>query len=105
MKRQREELLEKLEIKSSATTQSADSDKLLKMNTKLKRFLQTMKEKIQGVVAQHPSLFENVGEETNERLDHLISTVNDLVRRLDELRREHESARLAYQEEIEDLQK
>lgn len=45
-------------------------------NTKLKRALQSVKEKIQRAVSDRPELFEGVGDDTNDRLDHLIATVD-----------------------------
>lgn len=51
------------------------------MNKKMKRHLQTFKEKMGNVVEERPDLFEGVPEETNERLDHLISIVSQIENR------------------------
>lgn len=61
-------------------TENQQYEKLVQMNNKMKRFLQTFKEKIQHVVVERPELFEGVGEETNERLDRLISTISSIDR-------------------------
>ena len=100
--RERDNLLDEIRKTASSvsttdekqTAGDQQQDKLAKLNTKLKRALQIIKEKINRIVIERPDLFENIGEETNERLDHLISTV------------EHQAKQLnALQTEINELQK
>ncbi len=81
------------------------NDKLVKMNTKLKRFLQTFKEKIHRLVTERPDLFANIGEETSERLDHLISTVERQAAQMDTLQTERNEIEQQLRSEINELQK
>ena len=75
--RERAVLLTQLETRASSDSPVPDHDKLVKVNNKLKRVVQTFKEKIQRLAAERPELFSDVGEDTNERFDHLISTVHE----------------------------
>ncbi len=75
------------------------------MNTKLKRFLQTFKEKIHRLVTERPDLFANIGEETSERLDHLISTVERQAAQMDSLQTERNEIEQQLRSEINELQK
>ncbi|CAF3326714.1 unnamed protein product, partial [Rotaria socialis] len=59
----------------SQTDEQQQQDKLVQLNHKLKRALQTFKDKIHRLVTERPELFTDVGEETTERFDHLITTV------------------------------
>ena len=63
-------------------TDNQQYEKIVQMNNKMKRFLQTFKEKIQHFVAERPDLFDGIGEEMNERLEHLISTIPSIEHRL-----------------------
>jgi DNA-binding transcriptional regulator GbsR (MarR family) len=81
------------------------NDKLVKVNNKLKRVLQTFKDKIHRVVTERPDLFVNVGEETSERLDHLISTVAQHATQIDRLQSEHDQSEERLREEIQELQR
>ena len=87
-------LMEELQKKTLPSVQTVDREsqtddhqheKLVQMNNKLKRVLQLFKEKIQRVVAERPDLFDGVGEETSERLEHLISTVDSQAVQIGEL--------------------
>ncbi|UJR33572.1 hypothetical protein I4U23_021010 [Adineta vaga] len=99
--REREILLEEKRKNTSSTPVTTDNDKqtgdhqnekLVKLNNKLKRALQTIKEKIQRIALERPDLFINIGEETNERLDHLIHTVESQATQIGLLQTElHES--------------
>ena len=86
--------MEELEKKALPSVQTIDHEsqtddqqheKIVQMNNKLKRVLQLFKEKIQRVVAERPDLFDGVGEETSERLEHLISTVENQAAQIGEL--------------------
>jgi hypothetical protein len=87
-------LMEELQKKTLPSVQTADHEsqtddhqheKLVQMNNKLKRVLQLFKEKIQRIVAERSDLFDGVGEETSERLEHLISTVDSQAVQIGEL--------------------
>ena len=85
--RERSNLLEDLQKNTSSLKQTDDQqqDKLAKLNIKLKRALQIFKEKIHRIATERPDLFANIGEETTERLDHLISTVGHQATQIDQL--------------------
>lgn len=85
-------------IDNESQTDDRQHEKLLQINNKLKRALQTMKEKIQRVVNERSDLFDGVGEDTSERLDHLISTVDNQAAQIDALRTDSN-------DEIKELQK
>jgi hypothetical protein len=80
-------------------------DKLVKLNNKLKRALQIFKDKINRVVTERPDLFVNTGEETTERLDHLISTVEHQATQIDILQAEHNQSEEQSRNEIRALQR
>ena len=88
LRRQRADVLEQLDAKATAHLPSGDTDKMARVNTKLKRALQSIKEKIQQLVSDRPDLFVDVGEETSERLDHLILTVRNQTALINELQME-----------------
>ena len=92
--------------KSSASPlPSADIDKQAKVAMKLKRVLQVFKEKINRLVTDRPDLFRNIGEETSERLDHLISTVEHQATQIELLQTERNEIEAQFQNEIKELQK
>lgn len=72
-------------------------------NTKQKRALQSVKDKIQRVVSDRPELFEGVGEDTNDRLDHLISTLVDQAAQKDSERMTLEEKIARQSQELQDL--
>jgi len=111
---ERTKLLEEIQKNASSSIQITDNDKqigdqqhdkLVKVSNKLKRVLQTFKDKIHRVVTERPDLFVNVGEETSERLDHLISTVEHLATQIDLLQSEHNESEEQLRNEIHELQK
>jgi len=99
LSKERAQLLEEMRHHGSSSVQSGDGekatggdqqlDKLVKVNTKLKRVLQTFKEKISRLVTERPELFANIGEETSERFDHLIATVEHQATQIEMLQSEH----------------
>jgi uncharacterized phage infection (PIP) family protein YhgE len=113
--RERANLLEEIQKNASSSVQTTENerqiiddqqqDKLAKMNTKFKRALQTLKEKINRIVTERPDLFANIGEETNERLDHLISTVEHQATQIDALQAEHSEVEEQLRNEIRELQR
>jgi len=111
---QRTNLLEDFEKKTLPPIETTDNEsqtddrqheKLVQMNNKLKRALQTFKDKIQRVVAEKPDLFEGIGEETGERLDHLISTVETKTTQIDVLQEERDQIEEQLRNEIKELQR
>ena len=112
--RERTSLLEEIQKNIPSSVQTTDSekpaddhqqDKLVKVNNKLKRVLQTFKDKINRVVTERPDLFANTGEETSERLDHLISTVEHLATQIEILQAEHNQSEEQLRNEIRELQR
>jgi len=105
-------LLEEIERKTLPLIQTTDNEsqtddrqheKLVQLNNKLKRVLQTFKDKIQRVATERPELFEGIGEETSERLDHLISTVENQATQINVLQAEHDQVEEQLQNEIKQL--
>ena len=103
--RERGALLEQLQTRASSDSPAPDHDKLTKVNNKLKRFVHTFKEKIQQVVTERPELFTGVGEETSERLDHLLSIVQQQATQIDVLQAEQEQSQQRFQAEVQELQR
>jgi methyl-accepting chemotaxis protein len=113
-KQERAKLLEELEKKTLPPIQTKDNEsqtddhqheKLVQMNNKLKRALQTFKDKIHRVVNERPDLFDGIGEETSERLDHLISTVENQATKVNKLQAVLDQADEKYQGQIKNLQR
>ena len=90
---------------NESQTDDRQHDKLLQVNNKLKRALQTVKEKIQRVVSERPDLFDGVNEDTSERLDHLISTVDNQTAQIDVLQADRERIEAQLSNEIKGLQR
>ena len=86
-------------------TVAPDSEKQVKINIKLKRALQTIKDKMQRIATERPDLFTNIGEETNERLDHLIAAVEHQATQIDILQSEHNGTEEQLRNEIQELQR
>lgn len=113
LSRERTGLLEEAQ-KNAALLAQAEQDKhsddpqhekLIKVNNKLKRALQLIKEKIQRLANERPELFGGIGEETTERLDHLISFVEFQAKQIDTLQSELDQVQEQFRDEIRDLQK
>jgi hypothetical protein len=85
---------------NESQTDDHQYEKLTQVNSKLKRVLQTYKEKLSRVASERPDLFDGIGEETSERLDHLISTLENQASQAERDRVEKQ-----VQTEIEDYQK
>ena len=71
-------------------------DKSTQLTNKLKRALQTVKEKVHQAVVEQPEIFESVSDDTMERLDHLIQTFGDQATQIASLQndRNHVQQRL-----------
>ncbi len=99
---ERARLLEEIEKNVLPVIHTTDSDtqtddhqheKLVQLNNKLKRVLQGFKDKIHRVVEERPDLFDGVSNETSERLDHLISTVENQTTQIHVLDAERDQLR------------
>jgi hypothetical protein len=75
------------------------------VNNYLKHVVQIFKDKIHRVVTERPDLFEGIGEETNERLDHLISTAENQATQVSVLQAERDQIEQQLQSEIKELQR
>jgi uncharacterized protein YdcH (DUF465 family) len=82
-------------VKTDNDTQTDDPqyEKLVDSNNELKHTLQVFKDKVHRIVAERPDLFDDIGEETSERLDHLISTVENQTTKIDVLQTEMKELR------------
>ncbi|CAM4918168.1 unnamed protein product [Rotaria socialis] len=106
---ERTNLLEDIQKSTASPVQLSENekradDKLVKVNTKLKRALQTFKDKIHRLVTERPELFTDVGEETTERFDHLITTVEHQATHIDLLQSENEQSQEQLRNQIQELQ-
>ena len=104
LNRERASLLDEMQKSSASPLPSADTDKQTKVAMKLKRALQTFREKINRLVTDRPDLFTNIGEETSERLDHLISTLEHQATQMELLQTERNEMEAQLQNEIQELQ-
>jgi hypothetical protein len=111
---ERATLLEEIEkntplpvVKTDSDTQTDDPqyEKLVQLNNKLKRLLQVFKDKVHRIVVERPDLFDDIGEETSERLDHLISTVENQATKIGSLQIERDQTNEKYQHQIKELQR
>lgn len=92
-------------VDNESQTEDQQQDKLTQVNNKLKRVLQGFKEKLNRIATERPDLFTNVGEETSERLDHLISTVEYQAVLIGSLQSEHDQSEEQLRNEIQELQR
>jgi hypothetical protein len=108
---ERTNLLEEMEEKNASVIETTDSEsqtddqhdeKLLQANKKFKRALHKVKNQIERIVTERPDLFDGVGEDSNERLDHLISIVENQI---DALQAERDQVEEQLQNEIKQLQR
>jgi len=100
-----ENLLKELEKNTSLSNQTTNTDdehdELLAINNKLKGAIETIEAKIDHIFTARADLFGNIGKETNQRLDSLISAVQNQATELHERNQVYEK----YQRELNDLQK
>ncbi|CAF1419944.1 unnamed protein product, partial [Adineta steineri] len=73
-------------VDNQTQTDDQPQDKLTQVNTKLKRALQTIKDKINRIVIEQPELFPESTDDTIVRLDHLISAVEQQAIQIDLLK-------------------
>ena len=112
--RERSELREEIQKNAATIAQLTEyekqtgdlpQEKLAKLNSKLKRALQTFKDKICRLVIARPDLFVNIGEETSERFDHVLYTVEHQAARIDLLQAELTECEEHFRGQIRELQR
>jgi hypothetical protein len=77
---------------------------MVQANNQLKDVLQTFKDKIQQMVTERPNLFDGIGEETDERFDHLLSTIESQATQIGSLQAERNQVEEELQNKIKELQ-
>ncbi len=106
--------MEEIEKKNVAVIEATDSEsqtdvyedeKLAQVNKKFKRALHKVKNQIQRLVTERPDLFDGIGEDSNERLDHLISIVENQIAQIGVLQAERSQIEEHLQNEIKQLQR
>jgi hypothetical protein len=111
---ERTNLLEEIEKKNVPVIEATDSEsqtdvyedeKLAQVNKKFKRALHKVKNQIQRLVTERPDLFDGIGEDSNERLDHLISIVENQIAQIGVLQAERNQIEEHLQNEIKQLQR
>jgi len=111
---ERAKLLEEIEknirlpipkIENEIQTDDNEHEKLLEVNKSLKSALEAIDDKIQHAITARLDLFGDLGENTSERLDGLISTIQNQTTQIDVLKAEHDETKEKYQREMNDLQK
>ena len=111
--REHESLLHQVQNKSTppliaddeTQTEDQQNDRMSQVNTKLKRALQNLKEKIHRLVSERPDLFADVGDDTNERLDQLVSLVRHQASHIENMQAEREQSEEQLRNEIQELQR
>lgn len=100
-------MLKEVEKKSIPPTQTTDNESQTddRQFEKMKLRLQTFKDKIQQIVTQKPDLFEGVGEAANERLDHMILTIENQTTQIENLQTERDQVQEQLQNQIKQLQR
>jgi len=90
---------------NESQTDDRQHEKLVQVNNELKSELQTFKEKVERVVTEKPDLFDGITEETSERLDHLISTIQNQATQINLLHTEHNEIEEQLRNEIKQIQR
>jgi hypothetical protein len=102
---ERTKILKEIENQTALFVQTTDGEsqtdddqreKMVQANNQLKDVLQTFKDKIQQMVTERPNLFDGIGEDTGERFDHLLSTIESQAIQIGSLQAERN--------QVEDLQ-
>ena len=73
---------------SECQTDDKQHKKIVQSNNKLKAIVQTIKDKINVIVAEKPDLFDGISEDTSDRFDHLISTIESQYEQINNLQEE-----------------
>lgn len=71
-------------------TDEQQQDKSVQINNKLKRALQTIKEKVHRIVTEKPELFPQMSDDTIERIEQLVSTVGNQAEQIEILQNERD---------------
>jgi len=90
---------------SESQTDVYEDEKLAQVNKKFKRALHKVKNQIQRVVTERPDLFDGIGEDSNERLDHLILIVEYQAVQIDALQAERDHVEEQLREANKELQR
>jgi len=75
------------------------------VNNKLEHALQTLKDNIGQVVSDRPELFDGVGEEADEHLQRLISTVENQAKQINLLHNERNQIEEQLRNDIKALER
>jgi hypothetical protein len=111
--RERTKILEEMENQRAISVQTTDGEnqtddddheKIIQANNQLKDVLQTFHDKIHQVVMGRPNLFDGIGEEIDERFDHLLSTVETQATQIDTLQVDRNQIEEELQNKIKELQ-
>jgi hypothetical protein len=111
--RERTKILEEIENQRAISVQTTDGEnqtdddeheKIIQANNQLKDVLQTFHNKIHQVVTDRPNLFDGIGEEIDERFDHLLSTVETQATQIDTLQVDRNQIEEELQNKIKELQ-
>jgi DNA repair exonuclease SbcCD ATPase subunit len=111
---ERAKLLEEIEknirlpiqtIENEVQTNDDEHEKLLEVNKSLKSALETIEDKIQHAITARSDPFGYIGGNPSERLDHLISTIQNQTGQIDVSRAEHSQIEEQLQNEIKQLQR
>ena len=86
-------------------TDDSQNEKLVQVNKKLKRALQTVKDQILGATRNQPDLFDGISEDTNERLTNLIATLGNRSTQIDALHAERHQIEEQLRNENKELQR
>ncbi len=71
-------------------TDDQQQDKSVQINNKLKRALQTIKEKVHRIVTEKPELFPQMSDDTIERIEQLVSIVGNQAEQIEILQNERD---------------
>jgi hypothetical protein len=90
---------------NESQTDDSEHEQLVQVNNKLEHALQTYKDKIDRIATHRGDLFDGIGEEVDDRLDHLMSTVESQATRVNVLKAERDQVEEQLQSEIKQLQR
>ena len=88
-------------------TDDQQQEKTVQVNNKLKRALQTIKEKVHRIVTEKPELFPEIADDTIERIDQLVSTVEKQAEQIDQLQQnlsEKDEEQILLQQRLDDAE-
>ena len=94
-------------IGSETQTDDQQEKKSAQINEKLKRALQTIKEKVNRVVQERPDWFCRSNTDTIERIDQIITAMENQAKQIEELQgnlREKEQERNLLQQRLDEME-